>query len=68
MPYLRCSTVNTYSGDELVCYNQFSVFVVGAGGFGGKRTSEKAKVCIPYLSYFTKTNEIRHQELMLPHI
>uniref|UniRef100_A0A7N8X741 Peroxisomal multifunctional enzyme type 2 n=1 Tax=Mastacembelus armatus TaxID=205130 RepID=A0A7N8X741_9TELE len=25
--------VNTYSGDELVCYNQFSVFVVGAGGY-----------------------------------
>uniref|UniRef100_A0AAX7UXW6 Peroxisomal multifunctional enzyme type 2 n=1 Tax=Astatotilapia calliptera TaxID=8154 RepID=A0AAX7UXW6_ASTCA len=36
--------VNTYSGNELVCYNQFSVFVVGAGGFGGKRSSEKAKV------------------------
>lgn len=27
-----------------MCYNQFSVFFVGAGGFGGKRTSEKAKV------------------------
>jgi len=27
-----------------VCYNQFSLFFVGAGGFGGKRTSEKAKV------------------------
>uniref|UniRef100_A0A3B4YSW8 Hydroxysteroid (17-beta) dehydrogenase 4 n=1 Tax=Seriola lalandi dorsalis TaxID=1841481 RepID=A0A3B4YSW8_SERLL len=39
--------VNTYSGDELVCYNQFSVFVVGAGGFGGKRTSEKAKAPLP---------------------
>uniref|UniRef100_A0AAQ5Y4X4 Hydroxysteroid (17-beta) dehydrogenase 4 n=1 Tax=Amphiprion ocellaris TaxID=80972 RepID=A0AAQ5Y4X4_AMPOC len=37
---------------KLVCYNQFSVFVVGAGGFGGKRTSEKAKVCFPYLSCF----------------
>ncbi|KAM6954725.1 peroxisomal multifunctional enzyme type 2 [Aplochiton taeniatus] len=35
--------VNTYSGEELVCYNQFSVFVVGAGGFGGRRTSDKAK-------------------------
>ncbi|KAM9858348.1 peroxisomal multifunctional enzyme type 2 [Aulostomus maculatus] len=35
--------VNTYHGDELVCYNQFSVFVVGAGGFGGSRTSSKAK-------------------------
>ncbi|CAN9513079.1 unnamed protein product [Ophioblennius macclurei] len=39
--------VNTYSGDELVCFNQFSVFVVGAGGFGGKRTSEKAKTAVP---------------------
>uniref|UniRef100_A0A3Q3BKW8 Hydroxysteroid (17-beta) dehydrogenase 4 n=1 Tax=Haplochromis burtoni TaxID=8153 RepID=A0A3Q3BKW8_HAPBU len=39
--------VNTYSGNELVCYNQFSVFVVGAGGFGGKRSSEKAKPPVP---------------------
>uniref|UniRef100_A0A671MPU8 Peroxisomal multifunctional enzyme type 2 n=1 Tax=Sinocyclocheilus anshuiensis TaxID=1608454 RepID=A0A671MPU8_9TELE len=36
--------VHTYSGRELVCYNQFSVFVVGAGGFGGKRKSQKAVV------------------------
>ncbi|NXN91042.1 DHB4 enzyme, partial [Rhinopomastus cyanomelas] len=35
--------VNTYCEDNLVCYNQFSLFFVGAGGFGGKRTSEKAK-------------------------
>uniref|UniRef100_A0A3Q1F536 Hydroxysteroid (17-beta) dehydrogenase 4 n=1 Tax=Acanthochromis polyacanthus TaxID=80966 RepID=A0A3Q1F536_9TELE len=39
--------VHTYNGSELVCYNQFSVFVVGAGGFGGKRTSEKASVPPP---------------------
>ncbi|KAM4577483.1 peroxisomal multifunctional enzyme type 2 [Odontesthes bonariensis] len=39
--------VNTYSGGELVCYNQFSVFVVGAGGFGGRRSSEKAKAPLP---------------------
>uniref|UniRef100_A0A3Q1EGG2 Peroxisomal multifunctional enzyme type 2 n=1 Tax=Acanthochromis polyacanthus TaxID=80966 RepID=A0A3Q1EGG2_9TELE len=39
--------VHTYNGSELVCYNQFSVFVVGAGGFGGKRTSEKAKASVP---------------------
>ncbi|KAM7415977.1 hypothetical protein PAMA_018174 [Pampus argenteus] len=39
--------VNTYNRDELICYNQFSVFVVGAGGFGGKRTSEKAKAPLP---------------------
>ncbi|XP_030624245.1 peroxisomal multifunctional enzyme type 2 isoform X2 [Chanos chanos] len=35
--------VHTYSGEELLCYNQFSLFIVGAGGFGGKRTSDKAK-------------------------
>ncbi|NXN18855.1 DHB4 enzyme, partial [Indicator maculatus] len=35
--------VNTYCGKDLVCYNQFSLFFVGAGGFGGKRSSEKAK-------------------------
>ncbi|XP_008416476.1 peroxisomal multifunctional enzyme type 2 [Poecilia reticulata] len=39
--------VNTYNGDELVCYNQFSVFVVGAGRFGGKRSSDKAKAPLP---------------------
>lgn len=27
-----------------MCYNQFSIFVVGSGGIGGKRTSDKAKV------------------------
>uniref|UniRef100_A0A674B979 Hydroxysteroid (17-beta) dehydrogenase 4 n=1 Tax=Salmo trutta TaxID=8032 RepID=A0A674B979_SALTR len=36
--------VHTYSGKELVCYNQYSLFIVGAGGFGGKRTSDKAMV------------------------
>ncbi|XP_059193596.1 peroxisomal multifunctional enzyme type 2 [Centropristis striata] len=39
--------VNTYCGGELICYNQFSVFVVGAGGFGGKRTSNKAVAPLP---------------------
>lgn len=34
--------VYTYNKQELVCYNQFSVFIVGAGGFGGKRASDKA--------------------------
>ncbi|CAB1422702.1 unnamed protein product, partial [Pleuronectes platessa] len=38
--------VNTYSDGELLCFNQFSVFVVGAGGFGGKRNSDKAKVAV----------------------
>ncbi|KAJ8285261.1 hypothetical protein GJAV_G00024770 [Gymnothorax javanicus] len=35
--------VHTYSGEELACFNQFSLFIVGAGGFGGQRTSDKAK-------------------------
>uniref|UniRef100_A0A7N6BXV4 Peroxisomal multifunctional enzyme type 2 n=1 Tax=Anabas testudineus TaxID=64144 RepID=A0A7N6BXV4_ANATE len=48
--HLCCFTVNTYNGNELVCYNQFSVFVVGAGGFGGRRTSEKAKAALYRLS------------------
>lgn len=26
---------------EKVCFNQTSTFVVGAGGFGGKRSSDK---------------------------
>lgn len=39
--------VNTFSGGELICFSQFSVFVVGAGRFGGKRTSEKAKAPLP---------------------
>ena len=29
---------------ELLSINQFSTFIVGAGGFGGKRTSQHAKV------------------------
>ncbi|XP_014652039.1 PREDICTED: peroxisomal multifunctional enzyme type 2 [Ceratotherium simum simum] len=38
--------VYSYSGKELVCYNQFSLFLVGSGGFGGKRTSDKNKVAV----------------------
>ncbi|KAB1280869.1 Peroxisomal multifunctional enzyme type 2, partial [Camelus dromedarius] len=38
--------VYSYSGEELICYNQFSIFVVGSGGFGGKRTSDKAKATV----------------------
>ncbi|XP_059102163.1 peroxisomal multifunctional enzyme type 2 [Peromyscus eremicus] len=38
--------VHSYSGKELICYNQFTVFVVGSGGFGGKRTSEKLKAAV----------------------
>uniref|UniRef100_A0A8C7SWN8 Hydroxysteroid (17-beta) dehydrogenase 4 n=1 Tax=Oncorhynchus mykiss TaxID=8022 RepID=A0A8C7SWN8_ONCMY len=39
--------VHTYSGKELLCYNQYSLFIVGAGGFGGKRTSDKSTVAHP---------------------
>uniref|UniRef100_F6ZAH1 Peroxisomal multifunctional enzyme type 2 n=1 Tax=Equus caballus TaxID=9796 RepID=F6ZAH1_HORSE len=38
--------VYSYSGNELLCYNQFSLFLVGSGGFGGKRTSDKMKVAV----------------------
>ncbi|XP_022376899.1 peroxisomal multifunctional enzyme type 2 [Enhydra lutris kenyoni] len=38
--------VYSYFEEELMCYNQFSIFVVGSGGIGGKRTSDKAKVAI----------------------
>uniref|UniRef100_A0A8C3VRH3 Peroxisomal multifunctional enzyme type 2 n=1 Tax=Catagonus wagneri TaxID=51154 RepID=A0A8C3VRH3_9CETA len=38
--------VYSYSGEELICYNQFSIFVTGSGGFGGKRTSDKDKVAV----------------------
>ncbi|XP_072050922.1 peroxisomal multifunctional enzyme type 2-like isoform X3 [Amphiura filiformis] len=31
---------------ELVAYNQFSTFVVGSGGFGGKRASDKIKATV----------------------
>ena len=33
---------------ELLCVNQFSTFVMGAGGFGGKRSSPHAKVQLFY--------------------
>ncbi|XP_027730773.1 peroxisomal multifunctional enzyme type 2 [Vombatus ursinus] len=39
--------VYSYNGKELICFNQFSVFIVGSGGFGGKKTSNKAKVTVP---------------------
>lgn len=38
--------VYSYSGKELICYNQFSLFLVGSGGFGGKRTSDKVKEAV----------------------
>ena len=37
---------------ELLSVNQFSTFIVGAGGFGGKRSSEHAKVlCIVHCTH-----------------
>ena len=34
----------SYDGSgEAVCFNQFSIFIGGAGGFGGKKQSEHAK-------------------------
>ncbi|KAK5932314.1 hypothetical protein CgunFtcFv8_004031 [Champsocephalus gunnari] len=39
--------VKTFCDEELICFNQFSVFVVGAGGFGGKRSSDKAIAPLP---------------------
>ena len=44
--------VNATSYDdsgEAVCFNQFSIYIGGAGGFGGKKRSEHAKplVAIP---------------------
>ncbi|XP_006010793.1 peroxisomal multifunctional enzyme type 2 isoform X2 [Latimeria chalumnae] len=38
--------VFTYNGEDLLCFNQFSLFIVGAGGFGGKRRSDKVKVTV----------------------
>lgn len=32
---------------EKVCFNQMSIFVVGAGGFGGKRNSDKTFATAP---------------------
>ena len=39
---ILCIAVNSYDeNNDLVAYNQFSTFVVGSGGFGGKRSSDK---------------------------
>ena len=39
-----CFSVYSYFEEELVCFNQFSIFIVGSGGVGGKRTTDKIKV------------------------
>ncbi|XP_043441987.1 peroxisomal multifunctional enzyme type 2 isoform X1 [Prionailurus viverrinus] len=38
--------VYSYFEKELICYNQFSLFLVGCGGIGGKRTSDKVKEAV----------------------
>ena len=36
--------ITTYdSSGEAVCFNQFSIYIGGAGGFGGKKRSEHSK-------------------------
>ncbi|CAL8330718.1 unnamed protein product [Arctogadus glacialis] len=39
--------VSTYQGQRLLCSNQWSVFVVGAGGFGGKKSSPHTENTAP---------------------
>ena len=34
---------------ELICRNQFVIFIIGVGGFGGKRSSENLKVRHTYI-------------------
>ena len=41
--YTHLAETKTERG-ELVAINQFSVFIIGAGGFGGKRQSPALKV------------------------
>ena len=44
MSILLLSVDTRNKAGELLSVNQFSTFIVGAGGFGGKRSSEHAKV------------------------
>ena len=43
--YPPLAETHTDSG-ELVAINQFSIFIIGAGGFGGKREAPNLKVCV----------------------
>ena len=50
------------SSGEAVCFNQFSIYIGGAGGFGGKKHSEHSKPlvtmppCAPDASVREKTD------------
>ena len=43
---------------EKVCFNQFSIFIVGHGGFGGPKTSDAAKVSIDFNREINEQNAI----------
>lgn len=38
------SAVSKDEAGDVVAINQFNTFIIGAGGFGGKTKSERAKV------------------------
>ena len=46
-----CAVVTTDENDQVICKNQFSVFVIGMTGFGGKRKSSLEKVCLCVCMY-----------------
>lgn len=56
-PRLLSLAVHTYCDNELLCFNQSTIFVVGAGGFGGKRNSDKVKVNIWTPMKWTEIND-----------
>ena len=42
------AVVTSDENDQIICKNQFSTFVVGMTGFGGKKTSSVEKVSLQY--------------------
>ena len=40
---MLCNVTSYDCSGEAVCFNQFSIYIGGAGGFGGKKRSENAK-------------------------
>ena len=65
----------TESG-ELVCTNQFAIFIIGAGGFGGKRSSPHVKVLfvansqtaspIPKVTFLKPHSQILIPKILIP--